>query len=228
MSGTLQTWERGVVRHAVRAADSYGLVLALLAVTYVTLAFASPGFGQRLALVVLQGATTLFALRTSRVPKRMLAVAIVLFLFAVSGLVIAAVATPVIRAGLPEAVSGMLLLVAPAAILWRVLQHRRVTGQTIMGAIAVYVLVGLLMAFVFAAIEGLTVEPFFTSGQRAEYPDFLFFSFVTLTTTGYGNLVPASTLGQTLAVFEAMAGQVYLVTLVARLVGLFGREASEQ
>ena len=50
-----------------------------------------------------------------------------------------------------------------------------------------------------------------------------YYSFVTLTTVGYGNLVPASNLGQTLAMLEAMLGQVYLVIVVSRLVSLWGR-----
>lgn len=220
------SWERGAFRRAWRASDSYGLVLFLLVVTYVTLAFSQPGIGQRFALVVLQGATTLFALRTSRVPRMVQRAAAGLFALALGGLTLALVSGAALHTGMPEAIAGLLLLVAPPAILWRVLQHQRVTGQTIMGAIAVYVLIGLLMAFVYAAVDGLTAQPFFGTRTPAEYPAFLFFSFVTLTTTGYGNLVPASTLGQTLAVFEAMVGQVYLVTLVARLVSLLGARPS--
>ena len=67
----------------------------------------------------------------------------------------------------------------------------------------------------------------FAGGAHAAPRDYMFFSYTTLTTTGYGNLVPAGDIGQILAVFEMLIGQIFLVTLVARLVSLW-RPSSEK
>ena len=61
-------------------------------------------------------------------------------------------------------------------------------------------------------------RPFFGAEGEDSLSDDLFFSFVTLTTTGYGNLVPAGNPGQTLAVFEALVGQIFLVTAIGKVV----------
>ncbi len=62
---------------------------------------------------------------------------------------------------------------------------------------------------------------FFSGVAHPESSDFLFFSYTTLTTTGYGNLVPAEQIGQSFAVIEMLVGQIFLVTLVAGLVSLW-------
>ena len=84
-----------------------------------------------------------------------------------------------------------------------------------------YALLGLLFAFFFFAVGRWTDNEFFTGVAEPRSSDYLFFSYTTLTTTGYGNLTPAGTVGQSFAVFEMLAGQVFLVTLVAGLVSLW-------
>ena len=76
----------------------------------------------------------------------------------------------------------------------------------------------MMFAFTYRAVGELQNGPFFGTGGDGTTADDLFFSFVTLTTTGYGDLVPAANPGQTLAVIEAVAGQLVLVTAVARVV----------
>jgi hypothetical protein len=107
----------------------------------------------------------------------------------------------------------------------RVLNHRRVTHETVLGALCVYVLLGLLFAFVYLATFELRDGPFFAQAGEHPQSEFLYFSFVTLTTLGFGDLSPAQGLPQALVVLEALLGQVFLVTLVARLVTLWGRSA---
>ena len=116
---------------------------------------------------------------------------------------------------------SVLLSIAAATILRRVVLAARVDFRTILGAVCVYALLGLLFAFFFLAFSRWSQSDFFTGVADASSSDYLFFSYTTLTTTGYGNLVPAGTVGQSLAVMEMLGGQIFLVTLVAGLVSLW-------
>ena len=105
----------------------------------------------------------------------------------------------------------------------RILHHRRVTSETILGALCVYVLIGLLYAFVYLAVADFR-DTFFAQPGAHEQSEYLYFSFVTLTTLGFGDLSPAPGLPQALTVSEALLGNIFLVTLVARLVTLWVRQ----
>jgi voltage-gated potassium channel Kch len=88
-----------------------------------------------------------------------------------------------------------------------------------MGGIAAYALIAFVMAAVYRAIELVTGDTFLNGvGVSGDY---LYFSFVTLTTVGYGDITPATDLAKRLAVIEMFVGQVFLITLVARLVSLW-------
>ena len=107
--------------------------------------------------------------------------------------------------------------------LQRILRQGRVTHETVLGALCTYVLLGLLFAFAYIAVDELA-GPFFTQAGPHGQSEYLYFSFVTLTTLGFGDLSPDVGLPQALTVFEALTGQVFLVTMVARLVTLWGRQ----
>ena len=104
----------------------------------------------------------------------------------------------------------------------RIVHHRVVTGQTIFGALSAYLMIGFFFSAVFTAIDRLASAPFFAGGQAATSATIQYFSFVTLTTTGYGDYTALGEGGRSMAVLEALLGQIFLVTLVARLVALFG------
>jgi hypothetical protein len=110
----------------------------------------------------------------------------------------------------------------------RTLQHRRITHETVFGALCAYVLVGLLFAFVYLAVDELRDAPFFAQEGPHAQSEFLYFSFVALTTLGFGDLSPAVGLPQALTVLEALTGQIFLVTLVARLVTLWVRQSERE
>ena len=93
--------------------------------------------------------------------------------------------------------------------------------RTILGAVSVYALLGLLFALFYFAVGRWSDDEFFTGVAEARSSDYLFFSYTTLTSTGYGNLIPAGTIGQSFAVLEMLVGQIFLVTLVAGLVSLW-------
>jgi hypothetical protein len=109
----------------------------------------------------------------------------------------------------------------------RVLRHRRVTHETVLGALCSYVLVGLLFAFLFLAVDGFRGTDFFVQEGPHSQSEYVYFSFVALTTLGFGDLSPSVGLPQALTALEALFGQVFLVTLVARLVTLWGRQGRE-
>jgi hypothetical protein len=96
-----------------------------------------------------------------------------------------------------------------------------VSSRTILGAISVYAALGILFTWAYSLIDRLEGGGFFGEGVAVEGSDFLFFSYTTLTTTGYGNLVPAGQAGRMVSGLEMMIGQVFLVTLVAGLVSLW-------
>lgn len=110
----------------------------------------------------------------------------------------------------------------------RVLRHRRVTYETVLGALCAYVLIGLLFAFLYLAVNDFSNDPFFAQPGEHTQGEYLYFSFVALTTLGFGDLSPSVGLPQALTVVEALVGSIFLVTLVSRLVTLWVRQDDER
>jgi hypothetical protein len=130
--------------------------------------------------------------------------------------------------GLTYLLPAVLLVTATLPVtVNRVLHHRRITYETVLGALCAYVLIGLLFAFLYLAVHELRDEPFFAQPGPHTQSEFLYFSFVVLTTLGFGDLSPSVGLPQALTVLEALAGQIFLVTMVARLVTLWVRQAGD-
>lgn len=115
--------------------------------------------------------------------------------------------------------AGLLGYVA-AVILRDVVRAPRVTSQTIVGAMCVYVLLGVAWGFLYSSVDALDPASFANALPGDGTARFVYFSMVTLTTLGYGDVTPLSSVARGLAVVEAIAGQVFLAVLMARLVGL--------
>jgi voltage-gated potassium channel Kch len=96
-----------------------------------------------------------------------------------------------------------------------------VTVQSIYAALSAYLLIGLMFAAFYGAIDNLTSVDFFANGQTADIQTYQYFSFTTLTTLGYGDFTAAENFGRAVAVIEALTGQIFLATLVARLVAAY-------
>lgn len=101
----------------------------------------------------------------------------------------------------------------------------RITTDRTAGAISVYLLLGLLWSMAYGVVSATDPEAFkglepFTLDQSGAQLDYIYFSFVTLTTLGYGDISPVAPLAQTLAWFEAVVGQLFLAVTIARLVSL--------
>jgi hypothetical protein len=203
--------------------DQYGVAALLVVLTMIMIAVSGTSrWGQLLALAV-EGGTLLFILWTSAVRQWVLVVAAVL----VVGAILAA-GLSLIRGGAfsDEALAtvGVLLaLYAPVAIVRRLLAEVRITASTVAGALCVYLLAGLLFSYIYALIDAADQGHFFVQVTHPASVTYLYFSLVTLTTVGYGDYTAAGSLGKMLAVTEALAGQLYLVSIVAVLVSNIGR-----
>jgi hypothetical protein len=207
-----------------RPLDSYGTVLVLTILDYLAVSALTNRTWGRVVIVMLFGVTLLLALSTSGVRRIWITLAFI-YLLASTLLALASVALPVALdiSQQTSLVGGLLLIVTPLVIARRISTHRVVTTETVLGAVCVYLLLGFSFTFVYSTISSLGSAPFFIGHSYATPNDYLFFSFTTLTTVGYGNLVPAGALGQTFAMLEALTGQIYLVIVVARLVSLWGQ-----
>ena len=208
----------------------YGLLLACLFVLFVVLGIAPGGPWQDALITALAAATLIFALRAGDVTPRVTAVVTVVATGAAVAVAVLAVAGDDNETAARVAAGG-LVLVAPPAIALGVVRGLRERGgatvQAIMGVLCIYLLMGMFYAFLYGAIDRLGGAPFFTGGTSASASHCLYFSFTTLTTVGYGDLTARSDLGHTVAVTEALIGQIYLVTVVAVLVsGLARRPTS--
>jgi len=200
------------------SADSYGLVLVLVVVTYVVSVSFVAGWAQSVVLAV-QLATVWLTFRTARTPLSARVMVFVVFL-AVAAVAFVNLFIAVTSEALAVAfvVSALLYVVAPFAVVRDIATRRSVDQEAVLGAIAAYLIVGMFFAFTYRAIGVLQPTPFFGAEGPGDMTQTLFFSFVTLTTTGYGNLVPATNPGQSLAVMEAVLGQLFLVTAVAKII----------
>ncbi len=212
---------RQLVRLAARAPDSYILLLVLLVLDYVALNVEWTGGDALLVRAGLYAMTVLLAFHTSRVPGRLqraVQVAVVVtFLVAVG----AAIAGATRADGVQILLTTFLVLATPFAVGWRILHHRRVTRETIAGAICIYVLIGLIFANFDYGIQLVSGASFFAQPGHHGLPDFAYFSYITMATVGYGDLTPSPGLPRTMSVLDALVGQVFLVVLLARLVSLY-------
>jgi hypothetical protein len=207
----------------------FGLVLLLLAVTYVVGVAAPSAAWARLVSIILEGATLLVAMAASQV-----SVVITRVTGAIIGVIVLAAVVV-----LPEGSGGnelkgaffvvglLLVVVAPVVIVRGLVVRPVIDARTVLGALCVYVLLGMAFAFTYGAVDAFSSGPFFAQHVHATISDFLYFSFVTLTTVGYGDLSAAGGLGRGLAVLEALLGQIYLVTVVAVLVGTLSRRSRD-
>jgi hypothetical protein len=225
-AATSQLPHRGWRDRISQLSESYGLVLVLIIVDYIVVSTLVDTTWGRVLSVFLLGSTLWITVRTSRAHRiwQLLAVAYIV-ISTISAIVGALV--PGADAAL-QAISilvGLLLIATPFIILRRISTDTVVTTQTVLGAVSVYLLIGFSFAFIYSAVALVShPAPFFTEVPKTTLNSTLFFSYTTLTTVGYGNLVPAGNLGQSLAMLEALFGQIYLVLIVARLVSLWGQE----
>jgi hypothetical protein len=209
------------VRRAETVSDAFGLVLLLVLVTYVLTSLLANHGWPAVLLTVATSATSIVALVSSHARVGLIQAAILLSGLTILLAAIAAASGDRTWLNFASAIQILLLAIAMAAVLRRVVTTADVGVRTILGAISVYTVLGILFTFLYGTIERIQAGSFFEGAGASDGSDFLFFSYTTLTTTGYGNLVPGGQPGRMLAGLEMMIGQIFLVTLVAGLVSLW-------
>ncbi len=211
----------------LRFADSYGLVLVLLILSFFASAVAGDSHYGRLSTLVLLAATTWLALRASQVERRLLRWAETLIPLATLAAIVASVLGSDDTAKIVTAsLTGLLVLVAPAAIIKRVATHPVINLNTFYGAVCVYLLIAMFFASSYAVIGAASGQGYFAQIQppaKASSIDYLYFSLTTITTVGYGDLTARGDVGRMTAVLEAILGQLYLITVVALVVQNLGQ-----
>ena len=186
----------------------------------------------RFLTIVLLSATLLLALWASGVHRHARQVAT-----AIAGVVTVAAAVTLFG---PEDIDPdlvgfgqlALILVVPPVIAIAVLRDLReagaVTLRAVSGVLCVYLVIGTGFAYVDQLVEVLSSEAFFNEVGEGSVSDFLYFSFATLTTVGYGDLTAATQGGRSLAITEALIGQIYVITVVAIIIGNLGGSSNSR
>jgi hypothetical protein len=209
---------RRVAEH--RASRSFGTVLALIVASFVFGATASDAAWTAGVLVVLQGLTLIAAIWTSGLARTRswLVFGLAMLAIAIALAVASSAAGGADLTGAVGLASALLMICVVLVIGRSIARSHEVSAETILGAICVYVSIGMIFLFAYGAVAAIGSGPLFAQGGDGTRALRLYFSYVTLATLGYGDYTPATNLGHMLAVVEALLGQIYLVTVVALLV----------
>ncbi len=114
---------------------------------------------------------------------------------------------------------AFVMLIGPPLLVRRVFLRRTFGLPDVTAALCAYLQLGLFFAYLYTAVDLFGGDPFFAQGPSQAASDYLYFSFVTMLTLGYGDLTPAGDIGRALIIVETLVGQIFLVVLIAYLVG---------
>lgn len=207
-------------RERLEEGDTYGLLLMLLVAVYVEMALVGTSHWGKVVLAVSFAAVMMLTLHTSHIRGRWVRIALGVSILVVVATLAQAIFDIEVFTGATYFWIGF-IVASPVIILTRIFRHPSVDLETILGAICAYLMIGIAFASVYGMMQQVGSENFFA--QPGDHPriDFLYFSFIVLTTTGFGDLTPAMPLGKVFVTLEALIGQVFLVTIVASLVATF-------
>jgi hypothetical protein len=202
----------------------YGVVLGLILASLAFQLAAPDRDWARLVTIGLQGATLIAALEVSEVHRWILRAARLVVGVAVISSAGALIGFGELGPTAARIVTVLLVALAPIAIARGVVIGIRardgVTLHTMFGVLCIYLLIGSIFSFVYGITSDVGSASFFAQPGAADTQrNFLYFSFTTITTVGYGDLTAATNFGRSMAITEALIGQIYLVTVVAAIVG---------
>lgn len=207
------------------SADAYGVVLILLIAVFAIPGLTRDGDVQRVLVTITACLAAVLGLYVSRIRGWVIwaasAISVITVLAASTGLRIES-------ADIPDALwalsVGALLVASPLAIANRIARHKLVTFRTVLGAVCIYLQIALAFSFLFHAIEILNDGSF--TGLDTGQLQYMYFSVVTMTTLGYGDITPVTDAARSAAMIETVLGQVFLVVVVARVVSMVGTDRS--
>jgi len=223
VTASVSHWRPGSRVARVRSTRSFTIVLVPILVSFLFASIASDATWTSAVLVLLESATLVLAMWTSGVARADSKISVMLLLLAAAAAVTVLVSGGSVLVGIIGLMSGLLTVAAVGVIALGVIDQGAVNRQSVGGAICVYILIGLVFLFLYGTIAALSDGNLFAQGTDGSRSIRLYFSFVTLATLGYGDYTPAGDLARTLAVVEALFGQLYLVTVIAVLVSRLGQ-----
>ena len=209
-------------------ADRYGLLLGLICVTYASMILLDVGKLGDLTSSVLVAIIVLVAIDVSKVPRKVRIIVRLLVLLLPLAIVVYAIDNSIFR-GVFYFVMALVLATTPVVILIRIIGHERINLATLLAAVDVYLLIGVVFALFYMGCSHVpALSPVFAQAGMKQRSDYVYFSYIVLTTVGFGDYSPLSKMARTLVVTEALVGQIFLVTAVARIVSLYGRQSPSQ
>jgi len=216
---TAERNDRATGRSALRVPTGrgYRFLLMLIVVTYL-LALLAEARWVATVLLFVQTGTVWQALRISGARTVLRVAAAGVFALALTAAAGNVFAGGTVLTGLAFLTASGLYFLAPISIVRDLAFRRGVDHEMMSGALAAYLLIGMAFGFAYACLGALQPGPLFGEAGDPDLGQALFFSFVTMTTTGYGDMVPVANPAQSIAVLEALAGQLFLVTAVAKVV----------
>jgi hypothetical protein len=199
----------------------YGILLVTLTAAYLVSAVTSTHWGGAIHVAFIAAIGVLALRNAQRLSPRVVRFARVVIVTTgiAAGVCLTSANTAAQGAG--DTWGAVILLFTVVIIVGRVVRLDQVTEQALYAAISAYLLIGMMFSEIFGALAVLVPGPFFADGQPANNQTLQYFSFTTLTTLGYGDFTAVGSLGRAVAVLEALTGQIFLATLVARLVSAY-------
>jgi hypothetical protein len=223
-------------RAGISGQHRYGIILLLTIAAVVNVIVARDTPVSRGIGLLLEGGTLLAVIATSREDRATRSIGSIGAAVVLVGLSIA-----VGLSGLPSWVAALAAVIAVLAVLvalvrgvTQLIRERGVTLQAVAGALAIYMLVGLVFGLTISVIAYIGPKYFAQpgsggvgEGSRFSLSEETYFSFTTMTTTGYGDLTPVTRLGHAIAVLEMLIGQIYLVAVIGLLIGNLNRRPAQ-
>jgi len=187
----------------------------------VQLALPDEGY-TRVISSVIAGFTLMLAFYAAGVSRRHLRLVGAIVVLSVLASIGGTVSQSPVGTILSTSVGFLLSIGAPVAIARDLIRQPEVTTRSVIGAATIYLLIGVFFGQVYSLMVAAGETPFFAQGTDGTIAERLYFSFVTITTVGYGDFTAATQWGRAFAAAEALIGQLYLVTVISVLVGNLG------
>jgi len=209
-------------RERSRIEGSFGAILVLLIITVFFSISAPDEPWAELATAVVLAITLGITMLASGARRGIVRILLSCAALGIAASIIIAITQVGPASGYLALTSLLLTLVTMSGLIRRLRIQAEISVVTVLAALCIYVLLGLSFGFLYTAVGELGSQPFFASQEGGTRSDYMYFSFITMATVGYGDLTPVGGLGRALAVMEGMLGQIYLVTAVAALVSNIG------